>query len=1171
MAPECQELNRLFSQCVDGNRIKVPPKLEKAPPPPPDAPPFILDFLHDAAKELIQRNTRNESKDVLDGYDFDAMKLLLSRDDVAVSEFDLICMTLRWCQKNDARLEEFLDYFDLNVLTAEEKAWVIQQIPASAEIPSLVMNAVSYSSLITEDAARRFQLNHHSFHWKCIYNSSSRDRIGTFLDTASRTMEIFHRKLIILQVDERLTLAIYVPRKIEPSQDCVVDDSVRLFAFPHTQGTETQSRMTLPTKMTYRLYCDERTFQLFEGQRGNTWIFINRGPSDDSSYRAAETVRDRRKQRQATLDEGTNFDFRASIALDKFSRNLQRHVGRVNRNGVAAAEIYVISNRDVRSMRNLDLWLQHVDTDTVLPLFDDEVEEYTIPGIKDVSWETEPAFIAEIVHRRNLPALRELRSPDLFRQLFSWLRERDQTPVLLQCYDYLLSNISSRDPSKAMRLEPVEILRTMLGFLNQAPFLAISFGRMLPIEVADEKTEELATTLEAYAFEVMRAYILSANDTQEMVVAPLKSYLARVRGLTLHQFANLVGLVSLTVRRPEVAMDILLECLEAESARLLSGRPAVLQHFVRNAIAIALDHIDEASEQSKTRKDLLQLKLLDEDRDGYQVVEIIFRIDSESSKLENSAHVRLTAASTPANTPLAKRYSTDALVIQSEQGRARFQCFHPLPSFYPLTQWKLSYCGPYTTTKSMLDAIRDFAIYPEDCCKISNQILGLSSSSSSFTPATSPASPPTPVFSSSLNPSQIAAVQASLTVPLLYLWGPPGTGKTQTIISVILSLQSCFPDSRILVTAPTHNAVDNVLSRYLSHSPTSVAPLRVSTEVRKVSPSLRAYTLDAMLNGSDMHTNRAAYNAARKRVKSARIVFSTCIGSSLGLLRGEEFQIVIIDEASQQTEGASLVPLVKGCERAVLVGDHVQLRPTVGMNAAAVSAGVSLFERGFTAGGEGGGRGVERRMLDTQYRMHPDIGGFVSLEFYEGRLKSARGRNLKAGEEDAMRKAFPGVEKRMVFVECGVREDVGGKSKCNQGQAEVCVKVLGKLVGGTATVGEGKGVMSVAVLTPYAKQAEILKKMSASLSGNNVTIEVSSIDGFQGREADVVVFVTVRCNESREIGFLKDARRMNVALTRGKDGVIIIGNQGTLTGTEDEESAGLWKRVVGASAVVSVD
>lgn len=336
MAEQCQELNRLFSQCVDGNRIRIPQKLEKAPAPPDDALPFILDDVHDAAKQLVQQALRSNRGRALDGHDFDAVELLLSREDIAISEYELLCMTLRWCRKNGARLEDLLHLFDLNVLTSEERAWILQQLPASQDIPALVRNAVRSSGLLPEAAAARFQLNHHGVQWKRVFDSSQ-DRLANFLDTASKTMGLFHRKLLVLRVDERLTLAIYVPRIIEPAQDSLVDDTVRLFAFPHTQGTETQSRMSLPTKMTYQLYCDEGAFQLFEGQRANTWIYIARGRSDDSSYRNTENVSDRRRQRQETIDSGKNFDYRVSIALNKFSSGLQRHVGRVNRNGLSAA------------------------------------------------------------------------------------------------------------------------------------------------------------------------------------------------------------------------------------------------------------------------------------------------------------------------------------------------------------------------------------------------------------------------------------------------------------------------------------------------------------------------------------------------------------------------------------------------------------------------------------------------------------------------------------------------------------------------------------------------------------------------------------------------------------------------------------------------------------------
>jgi len=334
MSPECQQLNRLFSQCVDGVRINIPDKLQKAPRLPPDAPPFILDELHEAGKRSIRgRSARTKH---WDGDDFEALEIFLASDDLAMSEFEAIRLALRWCKKNDTSLEDLLNVFNFDAITAEEKRWVLAQIPPSRRAPSLVLNALCSSNLLREDEVRQFQLHHPGIRWQRLY-TSSHDRQATFLDRATRALQLFHRKLLVFRVDERLTLAIYVPQKIDPSRDCVVDDRVRVFAFPHSQGPETQSRLVLPTKKNYRLYCDENNFQLFEGQRGNTWVFITRGPSDDSEYRNTRDKGDRRRQRQSTIDRGLNFDNRASVALNKFSSNLQRHVGMVNRNGISGS------------------------------------------------------------------------------------------------------------------------------------------------------------------------------------------------------------------------------------------------------------------------------------------------------------------------------------------------------------------------------------------------------------------------------------------------------------------------------------------------------------------------------------------------------------------------------------------------------------------------------------------------------------------------------------------------------------------------------------------------------------------------------------------------------------------------------------------------------------------
>ncbi|KAK8067364.1 RNA dependent RNA polymerase-domain-containing protein [Apiospora hydei] len=1185
MAPECQELNRLFSQCVDGNRIKVPPRLEKPPQPAVDTPRFILDELHEAAKATISRN-RTRPADI-ESLGFDALELLLCRDDIATSEFELVKLVARWCRKHNASLVDFLPYFDLNALTAEEKNWILAYLPPLHGLPSLVLNALRFSNIVTEHEISQFKLNDHRLGWKRVYDSTQ-DRLGTFLDTTAKTLELFHKKLIVLQVDERLALAIYVPQKVEKSQDCLVDDSVRVFAFPQSKEPGTSSRLSLPTKKNYRLYCDDNLFQLFEGQRANTWIFIGRGASDDSAYRNTEDKGDRWRQRQGTLDSGQNFDCRVSVALNKFSQGLQRHIGRVNRNGVLAAEIYVISNRDIKSMKNLDLWLQYIETGEVIPLFEQDPKDYSLPTLAKVDWSDVPARTRRLAQDGDLSVLGEVHSATQLGEAFRWLHEHSCTSRVQESFDYILSHISNPNTTIGVTEWRIDAL---LDHIRFTPSLAAKFtgldswsDRTLP--------EVIATKLQNRGPDILKALILSANEAGELVIPPFEAALSQLHSLSFDSFSSLVELCASTVKSPELAMDLLLQCLERESSRLLYGRPAVIAHFTRNIVAIALDHIAEAQEQKVAREDLLNLKALpEEDRDGYPVVEVAFRIDAKGSP-ETSAHVRFTVASPPANRPIARPVSIDALVVQSQQGLAKFQCFHPLPAFLEQCSWTLTYCGSFVTSQTMLDAMRSFANLDEEVCGVSEELLGLGPPSSTSDSEVGEMKPFDGIPRGKLNASQLEAVNAALTYPLVSIWGPPGTGKTQTIVEIILGLQSMFPDQRILVTAPTHNAVDNVMRRYLDvRGKEGPVALRVSTEVRKVAEDLRKHTLDGMA-GAEIYSNHAAMREAKKRIQSCQIAFTTCIGAGIGLLRSQnDFDIVIIDEASQQTEPASLVPLTKGCRRAVLVGDHVQLRPTVQSVTAALGYDVSLFERLYTScgdGGRGGRSGGNQKtcMLNTQYRMHPSICAFSSEEFYRGELRTgmaAEDRPLPASAFPWPKAALDGGSldvARTLFIECAGREDLGQKSKRNRGQADLCRRVC-QLLSDIPTIARDTGgkhkQQSIAVLTPYTAQMTLLK--TTTLSGLKGDIEVSSIDGFQGREADIVVFVTVRCNERGEIGFLKDLRRMNVALTRARAGLIVLGNEATLTGagggaekeTGDDESKGMWKRLLGTLTRVELE
>ncbi|KFA68585.1 hypothetical protein S40285_06676 [Stachybotrys chlorohalonatus IBT 40285] len=324
---------------------------------------------------------------------------------------------------------------------------------------------------------------------------------------------------------------------------------------------------------------------------------------------------------------------------------------------------------------------------------------------------------------------------------------------------------------------------------------------------------------------------------------------------------------------------------------------------------------------------------------------------------------------------------------------------------------------------------------------------------------------------------------------------------------------------------------------------------------------------------------------AAQTIKRSDTIFTTCTGAGIGLLRSEHFDIVIVDEASQQTEPISLVPLFKRCSKAILVGDHMQLRPTVNQTVLALDFDISLFERLYAKANSSTSDGNSKiLMLDTQYRMHPRLCEFSSGAFYGGNLKS--GIDSAARPLGVSRFPFPKVaatgktstseHERALFIDCESTEMPAQKSKENKGQGDLCVQIC-KLLISTPETGIRKPPStkapviphSIVVLTPYNRQAELLKRMLCSVPHG---IQVSGIDSFQGCEADIIIFFTVRCNEHRDFGFLEDMRWMNVALTRARTALIVVGNRATLTeGTADEDSSAMWGRLLGQLKEVKLE
>ncbi len=427
----------------------------------------------------------------------------------------------------------------------------------------------------------------------------------------------------------------------------------------------------------------------------------------------------------------------------------------------------------------------------------------------------------------------------------------------------------------------------------------------------------------------------------------------------------------------------------------------------------------------------------------------------------------------------------------------------------------------------------------------------------------------TPV-TATLNPSQeAAAVFALNAIDLAMIHGPPGTGKTTTVVAVIR--RAVAQGRRVLAMAPSNLAVDNMLTRMTDMADTV---LRLGHAAR-VTPKLQRFGLNQRIEqhrdfaaARDLWTesrrlhdaahrdgdsqNRKAIQAEATRCKNdarslerqilqsvvdaASVVFSTLHGLDPRAVGGRMFDLGVIDEACQCTEPACWIPVVR-CGALLLAGDHWQLPPTViSQEAVSGGLGVSMFERLMKLKGPG----VSRR-LEVQYRMHQDIMAFSSATFYDGALEAAPG----VGE--GVLADLPHVAATDLTMSAVHFIDTAGSGSNEEAETDTdSVRNIGeaRLVCRKIDQLRDAGVKSrdIAVIAPYAAQVRCIDDFVGDR-----TIEVNSIDGFQGRESDVVVISLVRSNREGKIGFLADVRRMNVALTRARRKLIVIGDSATIS------------------------
>ena len=431
-------------------------------------------------------------------------------------------------------------------------------------------------------------------------------------------------------------------------------------------------------------------------------------------------------------------------------------------------------------------------------------------------------------------------------------------------------------------------------------------------------------------------------------------------------------------------------------------------------------------------------------------------------------------------------------------------------------------------------------------------------------------------FNTELNESQQAAIRFALSASdVAIIHGPPGTGKTTTIVELIC--QAISKRQKVLACAPSNTAVDNLLEKLVDAGQKAV---RLGHPAR-VSERLHEHTLDAQVARHELtdlirEMRREAENLFRqagkftrakpvhgakremrqdaKRLKAdVRMLEQQAIDSIIdnanvvcatttldeSLLGDRRFDLVVIDEACQSTEPGCWMPVLRA-DRLVLAGDHCQLPPTVlSKQAAKDGLAVSLLERLVGVYGDR----VTRR-LNVQYRMHDQIMNFSSEQFYDGTLQShgsVSGHVLT--DLDYVDEQLVTIEP-VTFIDsagAGWDEEIepDGLSKRNIQEAELVLRKI------TELQDAGLRGRDIAVIAPYAAQVRWLRQNSP-----DERVEIDTVDGFQGREKEAVIISLVRSNPEGEIGFLADARRMNVALTRARRKLIVIGDSATVGGND---------------------
>ncbi|KAG7440660.1 RNA-directed RNA polymerase [Guyanagaster necrorhizus] len=742
LCSECQELNALHSQSVDGASIKIPDRLT-SPPEPLEGQEFIIKALADAASEFAasftaEMATTGDLTSTVDGEDAEEIiiQLLRSRQS-ALSEYELYTLAYRLALKHSLDHHAFLSYIDCGALTTDQKYSLSFALDLSREEHASLWNSLLRSDLLGPSEIYQRNLAQ-PFSLQRLYSSKIQGH-ATFFTYLQMALQDFYRK-----TDDRFVLAVFIRGMFPWDEDPEVNENVVVCSFlPHTSGKFSSYR---PCTAGYRLYCSPTNFQLYNKHRADSFVFLTRPP------------------------KASGAEVSMSVALQKLSNKVRQNIGRVYREPITGIELHVVSNRDRISQQLFDLWFEHVPTENRVRRFDREIRSYALNDRSGIDWAStekpQPQYLKDLFQDK-LPANEFTRrlsdtTAQQWKDIVQFALMYHAQEEVFWTFSFVIS-------------QPLPLQReSVMNLMELHPPLVFSLLKKYP---PDETDLVLPPETEALGRSMLHNIIRCANELSLATLVALEKLSGSIARLPPDVYFDLLWQTALSVRAPQVVQEVLF-VLNDSRATLPDISPEQ-KYGNKFALGIAFDRAEEAADECPCNEDGRPRRqrtapvktTMQQDPENPLQVKVPVRIDSRTP-IRLHSHVRFQAASEAEKTAMVEVPVLDGVVVQSMKGEMKIELQHPPPPEMERMDWNMYNAGSIATSKAMMDALIRLLVEKEECCRYHHLITG-ETGGDEFPTINGAGGSEDFSYGTDLNESQIEAIK-SCEAPLSLIWGPPG-------------------------------------------------------------------------------------------------------------------------------------------------------------------------------------------------------------------------------------------------------------------------------------------------------------------------------------------------------------------------------------------------------------